>query len=157
MTIALFAWIEDGIVTNITEWDGNTDPSTGGVDLSDGKVSVQIPDGVIAYIGYSAEQESDGSWIFEAPPAPVLSPEQILATNTATRNRLLEAAGLAIAPLQDAVDLGVASAQDQALLTAWKQFRVAVNRIDLTQPAPNWPVAPQGGYGAVVTPDEESA
>jgi len=87
----------------------------------------------------------------------VLSPEQILAANTAIRNRLLEAAELAIAPLQDAVNLGVASSQTQALLTSWKQFRVAVNRIDLTQEFPNWPVAPQDGYGDVVMDSEVTA
>jgi hypothetical protein len=66
----------------------------------------------------------------------------MLAANTATRNSLLNAAAGAMAPLQDAVDLGEATAQETALLTKWKQFRVAVNRIDLTAVSPAWPSPP---------------
>lgn len=92
----------------------------------------------------------DGTWSFSpySPPPPTAA--EILAANTATRNTLLAAAALAIAPLQDAVDLGEATAQETALLTQWKQFRVTVNRIDLTKANPPWPQAPQPGYGAAM-------
>lgn len=55
---------------------------------------------------------------------------------------LLTMAGLAIAPLQDAEDLEEATKQEAALLKAWKQYRIAVNRVDLTKENPKWPTAP---------------
>lgn len=89
--------------------------------------------------------------------APPPTPAQILATNTATRNQLLAAATLAIAPLQDAVDIGEATDADTTMLTAWKQFRVAVNRVVLTVQNPTWPAPPQLGYGAAITPPVSSS
>ena len=56
-------------------------------------------------------------------------------------SRLAEAA-LRIAPLQDAFDLGTATAGEMASLTAWKQYRVAVNRVDLTKSPVTWPSQP---------------
>ncbi|WP_082378044.1 tail fiber assembly protein [Caballeronia cordobensis] len=74
------------------------------------------------------------------PPSP--SPADILAANTATRDALLQQATQAINPLQDAVDLDEATPAETALLKLWKQYRVAVNRVDLTQASPAWPIAP---------------
>ncbi|VVP17308.1 hypothetical protein PS870_03627 [Pseudomonas fluorescens] len=54
-------------------------------------------------------------------------------------------AGIRIAPLQDAVDLGDASDGDVASLKLWKQYRVALNRIEQQTGFPvtvDWPVAP---------------
>jgi hypothetical protein len=73
-------------------------------------------------------------------PAP--SAEQIAISNAATRDALLGTAAIAIAPLQDAVDLDIATDADKARLSAWKQYRVAVNRTDLTKASPAWPAAP---------------
>ncbi|WP_316044504.1 tail fiber assembly protein [Serratia liquefaciens] len=41
----------------------------------------------------------------------------------------------AVAPLQDAVDLGEATEDEQFQLTAWKKYRVLLNRVD-TSSAP---------------------
>ncbi|ELY2861443.1 tail fiber assembly protein [Cronobacter sakazakii] len=61
----------------------------------------------------------------------------------ATRQRLLSLASQSIAPLQDAVDLGVSTEEEELLLKAWKIFRIEVNRIN-TSMAPNieWPSKP---------------
>lgn len=51
----------------------------------------------------------------------------------------------AIAPLQDAVDIDDATAADVLLLTAWKKYRVALNRLPEQPGYPSvidWPVAP---------------
>jgi len=80
----------------------------------------------------------DGS-TFAPPVVHQSTSEEIKAANTSTRDHLLEQAGLAIAPLQDAVDLDDATPEETALLKKWKQYRVAVNRIDLTQERPTWP------------------
>jgi hypothetical protein len=86
--------------------------------------------------------EEDGTWTFTAYVEPAPSPEQIRAANAMQRDLLLKVADTAVAPLQDAVDLQIATAGEQALLTKWKQYRVAVNRIDLTQLHPTWPAPP---------------
>jgi len=83
---------------------------------------------------------SDGVFAPYVPPAR--SPVEILATNRAYRDVQLTMAGTRIAPLQDAVDLDVATDEERAQLLAWKQYRVAVNRLDLTLASPAWPVAP---------------
>lgn len=45
-----------------------------------------------------------------------------------------------IAPLQDAVDLGIATDDEKAQLDEWKKYRVLVNRMDTS--APDWPEVP---------------
>ncbi|SAK88393.1 Caudovirales tail fiber assembly protein [Caballeronia temeraria] len=67
---------------------------------------------------------------------------QVLTINSARRDSLLATAALAIAPLQDAVDLDDATDEEAALLKQWKQYRVAVNRVDLTQWPVQWPALP---------------
>lgn len=58
------------------------------------------------------------------------------------QKRLQEAAKI-IAPLQDAVDLGMATEDEIKALNAWKLYRVQVNRVDTTNPENiNWPEKP---------------
>ncbi|MFL1501164.1 tail fiber assembly protein [Pseudomonas sp. O64] len=73
------------------------------------------------------------------------TPEQILVGATAQRDNLLAIAAIRIAPLQDTVDLGNATAADEASLKKWKQYRIAVNRVSEQAKYPktiNWPVPP---------------
>ncbi|HDR9899972.1 TPA: tail fiber assembly protein, partial [Escherichia coli C240-52 (9c)] len=49
-----------------------------------------------------------------------------------------------IAPLQDAIDLDIATEEETSLLAAWKTYRVLLHRVDTTVAADiEWPVAPQ--------------
>lgn len=60
-------------------------------------------------------------------------------------DELLSIATLRIAPLQDSVDLDEAAATELASLKAWKQYRVAVNRVPEQQGYPgtiDWPRQP---------------
>ncbi|EKA0047946.1 tail fiber assembly protein, partial [Salmonella enterica] len=57
-----------------------------------------------------------------------------------TKSRLLQIASEKIAPLQDAVDLGVATDEEKSQLGEWKKYRVLVNRVDTTNP--DWPEVP---------------
>ncbi|EJZ7020849.1 tail fiber assembly protein [Salmonella enterica] len=57
-----------------------------------------------------------------------------------TKNRLLQMASGKIAPLQDAVDLGIATDDEKAQLDKWKKYRVLVNRVDISNP--DWPQKP---------------
>ncbi|ECB7116861.1 tail fiber assembly protein, partial [Salmonella enterica subsp. enterica serovar Typhimurium] len=57
-----------------------------------------------------------------------------------TKSRLLQTAAEKIAPLQDAVDLGIATDDEKAQLDEWKKYRVLVNRVDTSNP--DWPEKP---------------
>lgn len=121
-----------GLVEAVIVWDGENDWVA-----PDGFEAIQTDE---AGIGWSYQ---DGQFIAPPPePLPVPSPEEILSANTRTRDSLLSLAALDIAPLQDAVDLDEATTEEVALLKVWKQYRVAVNRIDLTISNPTWPSPP---------------
>lgn len=71
--------------------------------------------------------------------------KQRLADVLAEIARLRKIADYTIAPLQDAVDIDDATAAEISSLKAWKQYRVALNRIP-AQPGYyeviDWPVMP---------------
>ncbi|MBB7069510.1 tail fiber assembly protein [Escherichia coli] len=47
------------------------------------------------------------------------------------------------APLQDAVDLEIATDEETSLLAAWKKYRVLVNRVDTSVAQDiEWPTSP---------------
>lgn len=77
---------------------------------------------------------------FSAPPA--LPQEEIIARNSLMRDGLINYASMRIAPLQDAVDLDKATPAEVAALSTWKQYRVDVNRADLSVDAVQWPAVP---------------
>lgn len=85
----------------------------------------------------------DGYPMLADPPPPTA--EQLAAAALMKRDRLLRDAATRIAPLQDAVDLGVATEEEDAKLLAWKRYRVALNRIDQQPGYPSdvvWPDRP---------------
>ena len=60
-----------------------------------------------------------------------------------TKNSLMQVASEHIAPLQDAVDLEIATEEETSLLEAWKKYRVLLNRVDTsTAPDIEWPAVP---------------
>ncbi|MEM8140721.1 tail fiber assembly protein [Morganella morganii] len=77
-----------------------------------------------------------------APPPP--TKEQSIEQAEAKKQRLLSEATEAIAPLQDAVDLDMATPEEESALKEWKKYRVLLNRVD-TSLAPDigWPRKPQ--------------
>ncbi|ENY3728904.1 tail fiber assembly protein [Enterobacter kobei] len=78
-------------------------------------------------------------WVDIAPP----SQEECISTARSTKERLLSIATQAISPLQDAVDLSMATEAEIVSLQQWKRYRVIVNRIDAND-APDiiWPETP---------------
>ncbi|KPA99321.1 MULTISPECIES: tail fiber assembly protein [Pseudomonas] len=79
------------------------------------------------------------------PERPKESPEEVLDRVRGQANQLLSVAGLRIAPLQDAVDLGEATQIEVAQLKEWKRYRVALNRLPEQTGYPEtieWPVLP---------------
>jgi hypothetical protein len=58
---------------------------------------------------------------------------------------LVSEASSEIGPLQDAMDLGIATEEELNLLTEWKKYRVLLNRVDVSRaPEIVWPVRPAG-------------
>jgi hypothetical protein len=86
-----------------------------------------------------------GEWIYNAGQverrAFSQSDNLVIAENK--KNVYREEANNIITPLQDAVDLDIATEQEQQKLAAWKKYRVLLNRVD-TSKAPDieWPKAP---------------
>ncbi|EBG2415196.1 tail fiber assembly protein [Salmonella enterica] len=68
----------------------------------------------------------------------------LIAEAAARKKSLLQQAGEVIATLQDAVDLGMATKEEEQRLVAWKKYRVLLSRIN-PEDAPDivWPVAPE--------------
>ena len=94
------------------------------------------PAGKIMVTGY------DGLPAWGDQPAP--THDELIAAAEAKKSSLLAVAATKIAPLQDAVDLSIATDEETALLAAWKKYRVLLNRVD-TSAAPDieWPEAPE--------------
>ncbi len=60
-----------------------------------------------------------------------------------TKNSLMQVASEHIAPLQDAVDLEIATEEETSLLEAWKKYRVLLNRVDTSTASDiEWPTNP---------------
>ena len=81
---------------------------------------------------------SDG--VFTAPVTDAENAALIASSRMAAE---MDEANRAIAPLQDAVDISIATDEEITRLAEWKRYRVALSRID-TSKAPNieWPLSP---------------
>ncbi|MGM8453662.1 tail fiber assembly protein [Enterobacter hormaechei subsp. hoffmannii] len=91
-----------------------------------------------------------GKYINHTPAGPVLidqpdyTPEELVAQAESKKLRLMQMANAEIAPLQDAVDLGIAATKETVALTEWKKYRVLLNRVDTSKaPDINWPEPPE--------------
>ncbi|MGC0987014.1 tail fiber assembly protein [Pantoea agglomerans] len=82
---------------------------------------------------------SDG--VFTAPETDAENAALIASSRLAAET---DEANRVIAPLQDAVDIGIATDAEIARLAEWKRYRVELSRID-TSKAPDieWPVRPE--------------
>lgn len=123
-----YAIIAGGKVQNLVLWDGDEEQWQPPASTQ----AVLVPEDAFVTIGTAY----DGEQFAEPMPAPDPTPEQ----NTVMRDNLLAGAAVRIAPLQDAVDLDEATDEELAQLTAWKRYRVDLNRVDLN--SPQWPTAP---------------
>lgn len=166
MTDKTYAVVENGTVTNMVLWDGapyvpavaevpavlddqgnEVTPAVPAVPASgwappEGSTAVEVPDGASVGIGYTYDGTN-----FTAPPstAPTRTPDEILAFNTGRKNNLTAVATSEIAVLTDATDPDIVDTVDPAdvaALRAWKVYRVALSKVDLTLADPVWPTAP---------------
>lgn len=86
-----------------------------------------------------------GDWIFDGAEivARVYTTEELIKQAESLRTELLAQATTVLAPLQDAIDLDLATDAEWTSLNAWKKYRVLLNRLDIsTAPDIEWPVKP---------------
>ncbi|EFK2027632.1 tail fiber assembly protein [Escherichia coli] len=91
--------------------------------------------------GKEIAADKDGNPVLLDPPAA--TKEQLIIIAEAKRASLMAGASVAISPLQDAVDLGDSTPEEETLLKKLKQYRVELNRLDISKaPDISWPVKP---------------
>lgn len=67
-----------------------------------------------------------------------------IAEATATKAALIKSAAAKIEPLQDAVDLDMATDEEKSRYDAWRKYRVLLTRVDTSlAPDINWPEPPE--------------
>lgn len=112
-------------------------------------VSLINPEGmsVIELLDITANRRADvsGNWMYQDGQVikRIYTRDELVAQAAIEKVRLLAEATTSMAPLQDAVDLGMATEAEKISLTAWRTFRVLLSRVD-TSTAPDvvWPEIP---------------
>lgn len=75
--------------------------------------------------------------------APITEAEETMFIASSRLSTEMDLARRMIAPLQDAVDIGIATNIEIARLDGWKRYRVALSRIDLSKTSDiEWPIQP---------------
>ncbi|KER01192.1 tail fiber assembly protein [Photorhabdus temperata] len=99
------------------------------------------------YVNVPAEPHQLISMGFSVQEAQVLYQQAIVEQKNkeshSQRYYLLEQAAIKMAPLQDAIDLDIATDNEITTLKEWKKYRVALNRIDIIPPNIEWPEQPE--------------
>lgn len=91
------------------------------------------------------EATPNGKWCFiDGQVVPrIYTVDELREQANHKRDYLLEQAAKIIAPLQDAVDLDMATEDEKDSLLAWKKYRVLLNRIEISSAANiDWPIPP---------------
>ncbi|HEK7316071.1 TPA: tail fiber assembly protein [Yersinia enterocolitica] len=77
----------------------------------------------------------------EVPPP---TKESLVAMAESERQNRLAVATATIAPLQDAVELGIATEEEKTRYASWRKYRVLLSRVDTTvAPSIVWPPEPE--------------
>lgn len=87
------------------------------------------------------ETLTSGSWMYSNGIKPVtLTDAEIILRAENKKAALMLDANKLITPLQDAVELNIASDKEKSLLLELKKYRVLLNRVDTSKPV--WPEIP---------------
>ncbi|WP_174888566.1 tail fiber assembly protein [Candidatus Hamiltonella defensa] len=87
-----------------------------------------------------ADKDGLPCWV-DVPPTTA---EEARRSAEFMKQQRMEKAARMIAPLQDAVDLDIATGSEKAALLAWKKYRVQLHRLDIsTTQDIAWPEAPE--------------
>lgn len=98
-------------------------------------------------LGHSPEGKMLGStddgypcWV-DIPPK---TKNELIAEAEDKKRELMQNASEVISPLQDAIDLEMATEEEKQKLTKWKKYRVLLNCVDTsTAPDIDWPKKPE--------------
>lgn len=134
-----YALIQDGKVISCIIWDG---PKVSPMEFDEGVTSIEITEGKPVGIGYTY---SDGEFRAPEPTTEELQSQkqQIITNNKVKKEGLMLEASNQIAVLQDAVDLEIATNEENLVLPLWKKYRVLLSRIDAdTASKIDWPDKP---------------
>ncbi len=103
----------------------------------------KIPDAFFTIRKNMQEMTELSKEAVDAITNPPVSHEQLVAAAEEKKQYLITEAATTITPLQDAVDLGMATPEEEALLKEWKKYRVMLNRVDTSPRADAvWPMPP---------------
>ncbi len=135
----------------IGEGDAYIPPHTGLPANSTDIAPPDIPAGFVAVFNsdeasWHLVEDHRGKTVYDVASGDALFISELgsLPENvTWLKNSLMQVASEHIAPLQDAVDLEIATEKETLLLEAWKKYRVLLNRVDTsTAPDIEWPALP---------------
>lgn len=114
--------------------------------------AIEITDGCHASLldaqsqGKKIITDDNGFPVAIDPPPPAAKSEEDLALYILSkRDGLLESASIRTSPLQDAVDLGIATDDEKSELLKWKKYRIDLNRVENQDGFPlniQWPIEP---------------
>lgn len=97
----------------------------------------------------SSDELYPNEYFSEVEPLPVVPPAptdaELVVQAKELRDQLLSTAANRMGPLLDAVEAGVATDGELALLALWRLYRIDLNRIELQDGFPaeiSWPVSP---------------
>ncbi|WP_266280506.1 tail fiber assembly protein [Raoultella sp. DY2415] len=83
------------------------------------------------------------SWIIKEE-SRIKMVSDLINSRLQKKQSLMASASSAIAPLQDAVDIGIATDDEKTNLDKWKNYRVALNRLSVTSTNDvDWPAIPE--------------
>ncbi|QIR25232.1 tail fiber assembly protein [Enterobacter sp. SES19] len=97
------------------------------------------PDNVPDEFTNAGNNALGGAFIFDDGKI-TLAPVEHRVEAQRKKLELLKQANNAIAMLQDAIELDMATEEEAAKLQKWKKFRVLLNRVDVSKP--DWPPLP---------------
>lgn len=138
-----YANIVEGVVQYILPVDGDITemfhPDMVWVDVTE--VAPTPAEGWVA-------DDSDGGWIFSAPPPPVLSDDELKAVALAKRDVLIAEANETTVGMADAYLAGLLSPDEAVVFKEFATYKLALNKITKQSDYPRkitWPPPPADG------------
>jgi len=150
-----YAWVDGGIVAEVIlpqAYDDEhpdreeSDPSRIGQEIP---IELRRPAEIVANCHDITDMDPMPAYgwtyvngVFAAPVPWQPSPEEILANNTYYQSQLKDAASRAMTPYVLSLNLGNATDEETLNAKSWQAYYRALELVDVTTPAPDWPVAP---------------
>lgn len=92
---------------------------------------------------YHSWDSSSLSWVITEENRALMDSD-LISSNIHKKQNLMALASSTMAPLQDAVDIGIATDDEKTTLEKWKNYRVSLNRLSVTSTNNvDWPAIPE--------------